>query len=102
MDIEEVAAEMATLQQRADALAAERPGDPVTGELLTALSDFGQSQPLLRLLAAPQLRDRHWASILATLGLEVLPCRSDNSINRPFSCTARVYCFLYCCHGDAW
>ena len=71
LDIEGVAAEMATLQQRADALACQRPGDAVAGELLGALSDFGQSLPLLRLLAAPELQDRHWASILTTLGLQV-------------------------------
>lgn len=71
LDIEGVAAEMATLQQRADALAARRPGDAVACELLGALSDFGQSLPLLRLLAASELRDRHWAGILTTLGLQV-------------------------------
>jgi Dynein heavy chain, N-terminal region 2 len=71
IDVKAVAEEMTTLQQRADALAAKQPADPVAGELLAALSDFDQSLPLLRLLAAPQLRDRHWAGILATLGLEV-------------------------------
>ena len=71
LDVEAVAHQMAILQQRAHALAAMQPGDPVGGELLAALLDFGQSLPLLQLLAAPQLRDRHWASILATLSLEV-------------------------------
>jgi hypothetical protein len=74
LDIEGVAAEMATLQQRAAALAGLRPGDAVAGELLGALSDFAQSLPLLRLLAAPELRDRHWAGILTTLGLQVWLC----------------------------
>lgn len=71
LDVETVAAEMADLQRQADALAAQRPGDAVAGELLAALSEFTASLPLLRLLAAPQLRDRHWATILTTLDLEV-------------------------------
>jgi Dynein heavy chain, N-terminal region 2 len=74
LDIEAVAAEMATLQQRADALGGQRPEDAVVGELRAALADFGQSLPLLRLLAAPELRDRHWANILTTLGLQVWCC----------------------------
>lgn len=71
LDVEAVAAELTDPQQQAEALAAQRPGDAVAGELLAALSEFAESLPLLRLLAAPQLRDRHWAAILATLGLEV-------------------------------
>lgn len=62
---------MAELQQQADALAAHRPEDPVAEELLAALSEFAESLPLLRLLAAPELRDRHWAAILMSHDLEV-------------------------------
>lgn len=72
--MEGLAADMLDFQRQAEALAGQRPGDAVVGELQAALSEFDASLPLLRLLAAPALRDRHWATIFELLGLDQASC----------------------------
>jgi hypothetical protein len=74
LDVEALAAEMAEFQQQADIFAEQRPSDTVVAELRTALSEFSSSLPLLRLLAAPALRDRHWTAVFALLRLDQASC----------------------------
>lgn len=87
LNVEALAAEMTYFWRQAEAFEAQRPGDVVVSELRSALAEFDASLPLLRLLAAPDLRNRHWAAIFALLGVDEV---------RPRHWHLTLHCRIFC------